>query len=254
MLSNSEEVSNKPIKFGKLLPNIITLCSLCFGLSSIRFALDEKWEQAVTCIIIASILDAVDGRVARYLDASSLFGAELDALCDFANFGIAPSLVIYLWAYHDCNYKLLSWGGVLLFASCMALRLARFNTNDPLKNHNQAFLVGIPAPAGALLILLPLVFEFDLAAILNFSFKPFPLILALNQILVALLMASRVPTISLKNITITQQYLWLWLFLSATLMIATFLYSWIVASLIGVLYILHIPFILIMNKNLKETN
>ena len=118
----------KTVPFTKLLPNVVTLVGLVVGLSSIRFALESAWEKSVYCILIATIVDGLDGRVARMLNATSHFGAELDSLCDFINFGLCPALLLYLWSFQQYEYKIISWASIMLFVVCMAIRLARFNT------------------------------------------------------------------------------------------------------------------------------
>ncbi|MDX1923738.1 MAG: CDP-alcohol phosphatidyltransferase family protein, partial [Rickettsiaceae bacterium] len=104
------KLKNQKISLIRIIPNLITVSALCIGLSAIRFSLDAKWEQAVGCILVAAILDAIDGRIARYLNATSTFGAELDSLCDFVNFGIAPVILTYLWILNEYRIKVLSWG------------------------------------------------------------------------------------------------------------------------------------------------
>ena len=117
----------KPVPVVKLIPNILTLIGLVIGVSSIRFALDSKWEISVYCILIATIIDGLDGRIARMLNATSHFGAELDSLCDFANFGLCPAFIIYLWSFQQYEYKVTSWAAITFFIVCMGIRLARFN-------------------------------------------------------------------------------------------------------------------------------
>ena len=143
-----------------LVPNIVTLIGLCVGLTSIRMAIEGRFDIALAAIVIAALLDGVDGRMARLLKASSRFGAELDSLADFVNFGVAPALVLYLWGFSDAHS--LGWIVVLMFALAAALRLARFNValdspDRPL--WQSAFFIGIPVPAGAILVLLPLYLE-----------------------------------------------------------------------------------------------
>src|SRR5688572_18461465 len=143
-----------------LIPNIVTLIGLCIGLTSIRMAVEGRFDVALAATVIAALLDGVDGRMARMLKVSSRFGAELDSLADFVNFGVAPALVLYLWGFGDA--RSLGWIVVLMFALCAALRLARFNVADvePEKPAWQgAYFVGVPVPAGAILVLLPLYFE-----------------------------------------------------------------------------------------------
>jgi CDP-diacylglycerol---serine O-phosphatidyltransferase len=182
-----------------LLPNIVTLLALCLGLTAIRFAVEGKVEWAVTAIAAAAVLDGLDGRIARAMKGTSRFGAELDSLADFVDFGVAPALVLFFADLHAVNN--LGWVAALLFAMACALRLARFNVmldepNQPAWRKN--FFVGMPAPAGAIVGLLPIYlrFGFDLPA-------PGPrltLIECAYVLLVALLMASRVPHFSGKSV------------------------------------------------------
>ena len=140
-----------------LVPNIVTLLALCSGITSIRFAVDGRFELAVACVLFATILDGLDGRIARFLKGTTRFGAELDSLADFVNFGVAPAVVLYLWALQ--GFKALGWIVALSLALCMALRLARFNValDDPDKPAWMTnFFTGTPAPAGALLAMLPM--------------------------------------------------------------------------------------------------
>lgn len=247
---------NKPVSVLKLIPNILTIVGLCIGFSSVRFALDAKWEQAVLCIIVAAIVDGIDGKVARLLNATSVFGAELDSLCDFINFGVAPVLVTYLWLFNEYSIKLISWGSILFFSTCMALRLARFNTMAISVQENKAlrgFFVGIPAPAGGILALLPLICEFDLSEYLGFSFRSHPLFLALYQSVIAILMASRIPTISLKDISVLPHNLWLLMLSTAIIVIALFLYTWIILPIFAVLYLCSFPFSYLSVKKISAS-
>lgn len=186
----------KPIPFRVLLPNLITLLSLCLGLTGIRMAFEGKIELAIAAIVLAAIADALDGRVARLLKSASRFGAELDSLADFVVFGVVPGIVLYLWGLH--NLKNFGWIVVLFFAVCAALRLARFNVmledpNRPAFAGN--FFVGMPAPAGALVAMLPIYLEFIGIPRL----APTPFITALYVTCIALLMVSRIPTWSGKK-------------------------------------------------------
>jgi CDP-diacylglycerol--serine O-phosphatidyltransferase len=233
-----------PLKY--LLPNLITIVGLAVGMSSIRFALEGKWEIAVECIIIAAMIDGIDGRIARLLNATSTFGAELDSLCDFANFGIAPSFLIYLWSLHQFEYKLLSWCAVLIFIVCMSIRLARFNTSihDPdFKNSKFAkyFFVGVPAPSGALLALIPIMLDFDITTAFNFNVKSHVLATALYLILIGFLLASRIPTLSLKQVSIKPEFIWMILLSLGVIIISAIIYPWYVIPFLGLIYILTIP-------------
>ena len=197
--------SNKRTRaFGTLpirtvIPNALTVLALCAGLTAIRFGLEGRFEASVVAIIVASVFDALDGRVARFLKGTSRFGAELDSLTDFVNFGVAPVIVLYLWSLSAIGG--IGWIAVLAYAVCCALRLARFNValEDPDKPAWSAnYFVGVPAPAGALLVMLPLYLDF-----IGFSaLRALPVVVALMCIFVAFLMVSRVPTFSGKRMSL----------------------------------------------------
>ena len=151
-------VASKKTRY--LLPNILTLVGVCLGISSIKFSIDSNYSLAVIFILFAAILDALDGRIARMIKGTSEFGKELDSLTDFVSFGIAPVFVLYFWELN--KYGKLGWAITLFYSVCCVLRLARFNltkidNQEPWKNN---FFEGIPSPAGGLLILMPLIFEF----------------------------------------------------------------------------------------------
>ena len=140
-----------------LAPNLITLLALCAGLTAIRMAFEDRYVLALAAIVFAAILDGIDGRLARFLKGTSRFGAELDSLSDFVNFGVAPALILYFWGLHDL--KSAGWIAAMVFAICAALRLARFNVmiDDPDRPAwTSNFFVGMPAPAGAITVLLPI--------------------------------------------------------------------------------------------------
>ncbi len=182
-----------------VIPNALTVLALCAGLTAIRFALEARFEASVVAIIVASVFDALDGRVARFLKGTSRFGAELDSLTDFVNFGVAPVIVLYLWSLSAIGG--IGWIAVLGYAVCCALRLARFNValEDPDKPAWSAnYFVGVPAPAGALLVMLPLYLDF-----IGFSaLRTLPLLVAVLCFFVAFLMVSRVPTFSGKRMSL----------------------------------------------------
>ena len=235
---------NKSVPFAKLLPNLVTLTGLVVGVSSIRFAIDGNWEKAVFCILIATIIDGLDGRVARFLNATSHFGAELDSLCDFVNFGLCPAILIYLWSLQQYEYKIISWSAILLFVVCMAIRLARFNTaiveSSDVKKDNR-FLIGVPAPSGALLALVPMIIDFKISFLIpDFTVRNCTLLIDLYIIFIALLLPSKVPTLSLNKIRIKANYLSIVMMLSAIFIIALFIYPWYVLPLLAVFYLLSI--------------
>ncbi len=182
-----------------ILPNLVTLLALCMGLTAIRFAIENQFETAVIAVIIAAVLDGLDGRIARALRGTSRFGAELDSLADFVDFGVAPALILYFWSLHEI--KSFGWFAALVFAIACALRLARFNVmmDDPAKPAWQAhFFTGMPAPAGAIVGLLPLYLSLSL---LPLPHMPYVVPVEIAYVLfVAFLLASRIPHLSGKHL------------------------------------------------------
>jgi len=181
----------------RLLPNMFTMFSLFCGMTAVRLALTDRFEMAALAIVVASVFDILDGRVARLLNMASKFGAELDSLADLTSFGIAPGLVLYLWAFQS-DTSGFGWIAVLVFASCSALRLARFNTmledlNAP--KWTKGYFTGVPAPAGAGLVLLPLFITLAFGDELKL---PAP-VLAAWMIVTGSLMVSRLPTLAMKG-------------------------------------------------------
>ncbi len=187
----------RPIPVRTLAPNLITLLALCAGLTAIRMAFENRYGLALAAIVFAAILDGIDGRLARLLKGTSRFGAELDSLSDFVNFGVAPGLILYFWGLHDL--KSAGWIAAMAFAICAGLRLARFNVmiDDPDRPAWASnFFVGVPAPAGAIIVLLPIY-----AAFLGLPRSQFLTWLTLVYTLaVAWLMVSRLPVFSGKRI------------------------------------------------------
>lgn len=178
-----------------LVPNVITLLALCAGLTAIRLAFEQKLEWALAAIVFAAALDGLDGRIARLIKGQSRFGAELDSLADFVNFGCAPALILYLWGlYEDGN---VGWIAAMAFAICAALRLARFNVmiddpNKPLWSGN--FFTGVPAPAGAIVVMLPIYVHLLGAP------KVAATVTLLYTLVIAFLMVSRLPVFSGKRV------------------------------------------------------
>src|SRR3954469_22614737 len=180
----------QPIPVRTLVPNLITLLALCAGLTAIRLAFESQMELALAAIVFAALLDGIDGRIARFLKGTSKFGAELDSLADFVNFGVAPALILYFWGLHEI--KSVGWIAAMVFAICAALRLARFNVmiDDPNKPAWAGnFFTGIPAPAGAITVLLPIYLNF-LGLPLNLAVVWVAFFFCL---FIALLMVSRLP-------------------------------------------------------------
>jgi CDP-diacylglycerol---serine O-phosphatidyltransferase len=176
----------RPIPMRTLVPNVITLLALCAGLTSVRLAIEDHLDLALAAIVFAAVLDGVDGRVARLIKGTSRFGAELDSLADFVNFGVAPALILYFWGLRDL--KSAGWIAAMVLAICAGLRLARFNVSidDPTRPTGATnFFVGVPAPAGAITALLPIYLHF-------LGVPNFPPLTLIYTLLIALLMVAGV--------------------------------------------------------------
>lgn len=176
-----------------MLPNAVTAAALCSGLTGIRFAIDAQWAFAIGLVVLAGVLDGIDGRIARLLNAQSRFGAELDSLADSLSFGVAPALILFLWSLHE--WERFGWFAALAFAICCALRLARFNARideDDQPHKSAGFLTGVPAPVGAGLAFVP----FYLWNETGYEFFRQPVLMALWLTLIAVLMISNLPTLS----------------------------------------------------------
>jgi CDP-diacylglycerol--serine O-phosphatidyltransferase len=231
----------KPIPIRILVPNLITLLALCAGLTAIRLAAEDKLELALAAIVFAAVLDGIDGRIARLLKGTSRFGAELDSLADFVNFGVAPALMLYFWGLRDLHS--LGWIAALAYAICAGLRLARFNVmlDDPSRPGWAAnYFVGVPAPAGAILVLLPLYLYF-LGMPLVAAVPPF---VFLYTLAVAFLMVSRLPVFSGKKLgTRVSPDNVLPVFVLVVLFFALLIsYPWEILTIGTVLYLASLPF------------
>jgi CDP-diacylglycerol--serine O-phosphatidyltransferase len=192
------------LSFNKLIPNILTLLALCAGLTAIRFGLHQNWQMGVLSILLAGLLDGLDGRVARLLQGTSKFGAELDSLSDFVSFGVAPAMLLYFWSMQQAGG--VGWALVLLYAVCMAMRLARFNTmigQPDLPSWAYNFFTGVPAPAAAGLVMLPMMLSFQLEQVVFFSH---PSVNGAMLVAVSFLMVSKIPTFSGKRFRVPHAY------------------------------------------------
>ncbi|MHA7773288.1 CDP-alcohol phosphatidyltransferase family protein [Roseibium sp. M-1] len=225
-----------------IVPNMVTLLALCSGLTAVRMAFEGRWEYAVGAVLVAAVLDGLDGRVARLMKGTSRFGAELDSLSDFVNFGVTPALMLYLWILKDAGN--MGWIAGLIFAISAALRLARFNValDDPNKPAwASRFFTGVPAPAGALTVLLPLYLDFLGLFPHWFADSAF---VAVYTIVIAFLLISRLPTYSGKTLgtRVRRDYV-LPLFVFAVLIVAlTVSYPFRMLAGGAVFYLLTIPF------------
>ncbi len=233
------------------VPNAFTVASICFGLTSIRYGLDGRFELAVILIILAGLFDGLDGRSARLLKITSKIGAELDSLADFLSFGVAPAFLVYLWSLNAV--KGFGWALALLFVICMALRLARFNSEleDPNRPPwTTRFFTGMPAPAAAGVALMPMMLSFALGA-------PWPSFWALNavfMVFVALMMVSRVPTFSIKMVMtrIKPEYVLPTLVTVTIVVAATVTAPWWTLLTVGVLYLASLPAGIMVARRLRQ--
>jgi CDP-diacylglycerol--serine O-phosphatidyltransferase len=225
------------LSVNRMVPNILTLLALCAGMTAMRFAMGGNFQAAVFSIIAAGVFDGLDGRMARLLKATSSFGAELDSLADFVSFGVAPAAVIYLWTMSELHG--LGWAIVLFFAVCCALRLARFNsaTHGEVPSYAAPFFTGAPAPAGAGLVMVPMFLSFEWG---DWLFRS-PYLNAVTVTGIALLMVSKVPTVSLKRIRIPHHMVvpTLLAFGVATAFLTT--EPWLTLIVVGIVYTGSIP-------------
>jgi len=234
-----------------LAPNLVTLLALCAGLTGIRMAFENRYGLALAAIVFAAFLDGIDGRLARLLKGTSKFGAELDSLSDFVNFGVAPALILYFWGLHDL--KSAGWIAAMAFAICAGLRLARFNvmSADPDRPAWAAnFFVGVPAPAGAIIVLLPIY-----AAFLGLPRSPFLTWLTLAYTLViAALMVSRLPVFSGKRVgtRVPPEMVGPVIILLVLFVAMLIAYPWIILTIGTLCYLASLPFGWVSYRSYEE--
>lgn len=241
----------RDLPINRMIPNILTILALCAGLIAIRYGLQGKWEAAIVAVLIAGIFDGLDGRVARVLNQTSRFGAELDSLSDFISFGVAPAVVVYLWSLQDTGG--VGWAVVMLFGVCCALRLARFNTRLEQPSRPawaERFFSGVPAPAGAGLALMPMLMAFGFDSdVFRSPAVTIPVLAG-----TAALMVSQMSTFSLKGEHVPQKYALP--ILLAVGLLAGLLASipWLTLSVIGLAYLVSIPFSITRYRRLRAAS
>jgi len=239
-------VTSKKTRY--LLPNILTLGGVCLGISSLKFSVDGNYSLAVTLILFAAILDALDGRIARLIKGTSEFGKELDSLTDFVSFGIAPVFVLYFWELN--KYGKLGWAITLIYSVCCVLRLARFNLTKIEETHKwkNNFFEGIPSPAGGLLILMPLIYELTNIN-LGLDVKE---VTPYLTIIVAIFLVSKIPTSALKKISISSKATVFLLLTFGIIFIALLFYTLETLLVFGLIYVLSIPISIYIYKRLNK--
>ncbi len=247
-------MTGKEINPKIIFPNTVTMLALAFGVSSVNMSLWGNWKMAVLFILLAGVFDFLDGKVARLLGVSSKFGAELDSLSDFVSFGVAPGLLMYQWTM-DAHYRLMAfsnisykpmavgiaWCFILFLAMCCAARLARFNTmlDEEQPDYWTHFFMGVPAPAGGFLAMLPLIIW--LAGGEKLSFLRSSWFSGFFVVFAGIMMASKIPTLCLKHIHIDRDYAWILIVLFLLLIAGLMTYTWIILSLLGIVYLISIP-------------
>lgn len=234
----------------KLLPNVLTLLALASGMTAMRFGLEGRFEPAVIAIVVAAIFDALDGRIARLLNAQSKFGEELDSLSDVVSFGVAPAMILYVWVLKDAGT--FGWIAAVLLGICAALRLARFNTalgmavEKPAWAYN--YFTGVPAPAGAGLAILPLIATLELGTgIFDHSWLVVPWV-----VVIAALMVSALPTFSLKGLRIPPRYVVFVLIGVAAIAAGLVSAPWATLTVIGIAYLGSLPLSVKHYERLKD--
>ena len=245
---NIRLVSNKNSRV--ILPNIMTLVGVCIGLTSIKFAFDGRFELSVIAVLIAAIIDGLDGRIARLIKATSKVGKELDSLTDVISFGVAPAFIMYFWALD--NIGRFGWLISLIYVVCVALRLARFNVStggEPSWRDN--FFEGIPSPAGGVLVLMPLIYSFSEVQFITINKN---IIVPSLFIIISVLLISKIPTYSLKRIVVPRSTSIFLLFGIILFFGLLLIYTFNTIIISGIIYLLMIPASSIHYLFLKKQN
>ena len=233
-----------------ILPNMLTLIGVCIGLTSIRFALDGSYEFAIIAIIIAAVIDGLDGRIARLIKGTSKVGKELDSLTDMISFGVAPAFIMYFWKLNELGR--LGWLICLIYVICVALRLARFNVNtgqEPSWRDN--FFEGVPSPAGGILVLTPLIFSLTSFDFFKINYN---VIVPVFFITTSLLLISKFPSYSFKKIVIQRSTTIFLLFGIVLFFGLLLIYPFNVISLSAIIYLAILPVSFFHYQRLKKQN
>ena len=244
--NNFKIVSDRKARM--ILPNMLTLIGVCIGLSSIKFALDKKFELAIIAIVFAALIDGLDGRIARLIKGTSKVGKELDSLTDVISFGVAPAFIMYFWKLNELGR--IGWLICLIYVVCVTLRLARFNVNsgqEPSWRDN--FFEGVPSPAGGVIVLIPLVYSLSDIQIFKINYDFFVPILF---VVVSILLISKAPTYALKKISVPRN-MTIFLLLAVVLYFGLLLiYTFNAIVISGLIYFIMIPVSFIHYNNLSK--
>tara|TARA_B000000437_G_scaffold212289_1_gene183888 strand:- start:39 stop:842 length:804 start_codon:yes stop_codon:yes gene_type:complete len=231
-----------------ILPNMLTLIGVCIGLSSIRFALDEKFELAIVAIIFAALIDGLDGRIARLIKGTSKVGKELDSLTDMISFGVAPAFIMYFWKLN--TLERFGWLLCLVYVICVALRLARFNVNSNTDSSwKDNFFEGVPSPAGAILLLTPLIISLSGFDFLQLNYN---IITPIFFVITSFLLISKFPSYSFKKIVIPRRTTIFLLFGIVLFFGLLLIYTFNVIAISAVVYVFLLPISFFHFQKLKK--
>jgi len=246
--SNLKIVSEKKARM--ILPNALTLIGVCIGLSSIKFALDSKFELSIIAIIFAALFDGLDGRIARLIKGTSKVGKELDSLTDVISFGVAPAFVMYFWSLN--NLGKFGWLLCLIYVVCVTLRLARFNVNSNEESSwRDNFFEGIPSPAGGILVLMPLIYSLSGFEFIKINLET---LVPIFFITISLLLISKFPTYSLKKIVVPRSMTIFLLFVIVLYFGFLLIYTFKAMFISGMLYLIFIPISLVHYFKINKKN
>ena len=248
--NNLKIITDKKTSARVILPNMLTLIGVCIGLSSIRFALEEKFEFAIIAIILAAIIDGLDGRIARLIKGTSKVGKELDSLTDMISFGVAPAFIMYFWKLNTLGR--FGWLLCLIYVICVALRLARFNVNTgQAPSWRDNFFEGVPSPAGGILVLTPLILSLSSFEFIQINYN---IVVPIFFIITSLLLISKFPSYSFKRIVI-QRRVTIFLLFSIVLFFGLLLvYTFNVITISVIVYLLMLPISFFHYQKLKKIN
>ena len=245
---NFKVVSNTKTRV--ILPNILTLVGVCIGLSSIKFALDAKYELAIIAVVFAAMIDGLDGRIARLIKGTSKVGKELDSLTDVISFGVAPAFIMYFWLLN--NLGKFGWLLCLIYVVCVVLRLARFNVNSNEESSwRDNFFEGIPSPAGGILVLMPLIYSLSGFEFIKINLET---LVPIFFITISLLLISKFPTYSLKKIVVPRSMTIFLLFVIVLYFGFLLIYTFKAMFISGMLYLIFIPISLVHYFKINKKN
>ncbi|MFL2852014.1 MAG: CDP-diacylglycerol--serine O-phosphatidyltransferase [Candidatus Pelagibacter sp.] len=231
-----------------ILPNMLTLIGVCIGLTSIRFALDERFDFAIIAIIFAALIDALDGRIARLIKGTSKVGKELDSLTDMISFGVAPAFIMYFWKLNSLGR--FGWLLCLIYVICVALRLARFNINSNQESSwKDNFFEGVPSPAGGILVLTPLIISLSGFDLFKLNYE---VIVPTFFILISFLLISKFPTYSFKKIVIPRKTTIFLLFGIVLFFGLLLIYTFNVIAMSSVVYVFLLPISFLHYQKIKK--